>query len=51
TVVKGIVCNRNVSDRLVTSKIEKPRFVILGGALEYQRVSNHLSSSDTLLQQ
>ncbi|KAJ6427185.1 hypothetical protein OIU84_022730 [Salix udensis] len=35
----------------MTSKIEKPRLLILGGALEYQRVSNHLSSFDTLLQQ
>ncbi|XP_026430755.1 uncharacterized protein LOC113327848 isoform X2 [Papaver somniferum] len=50
-VVKGVVCKKNVSNRRVTSKIEKPRFLILGGALEYQRVSNHLSSFDTLLQQ
>ncbi|MFQ6642764.1 hypothetical protein Gotur_018666 [Gossypium turneri] len=35
----------------MTSKIDKPRFLILGGALEYQRISNHLSSFDTLLQQ
>ncbi|KAK9120756.1 hypothetical protein Syun_018373 [Stephania yunnanensis] len=35
----------------MTSKIEKARLLILGGALEYQRVSNHLSSFDTLLQQ
>uniref|UniRef100_A0A2P2JRJ0 Uncharacterized protein n=1 Tax=Rhizophora mucronata TaxID=61149 RepID=A0A2P2JRJ0_RHIMU len=33
------------------AKIEKPRLLILGGALEYQRVSNYLSSFDTLLQQ
>ncbi|KAI3912890.1 hypothetical protein MKW98_012832 [Papaver atlanticum] len=50
-VVKGVVCKKNVSNRRMTSKIEKPRFLILGGALEYQRVSNHLSSFDTLLQQ
>ncbi|KAM1062369.1 hypothetical protein ACFX14_026608 [Malus domestica] len=51
TVVKGVVCKKNVAHRRMTSKIEKPRFLILGGALEYQRVSNLLSSFDTLLQQ
>ncbi|KAI5336634.1 hypothetical protein L3X38_015902 [Prunus dulcis] len=50
-VVKGVVCKKNVAHRRMTSKIEKPRFMILGGALEYQRVSNLLSSFDTLLQQ
>lgn len=50
-VVKGVVCKKNVAHRRMTSKIDKPRFLILGGALEYQRVSNQLSSVDTLLQQ
>ncbi|GAV70984.1 Cpn60_TCP1 domain-containing protein/FYVE domain-containing protein/PIP5K domain-containing protein [Cephalotus follicularis] len=50
-VVKGVVCKKNVAHRRMTTKIDKPRFLILGGALEYQRVSNHLSSFDTLLQQ
>ncbi|KAJ7980516.1 1-phosphatidylinositol-3-phosphate 5-kinase [Quillaja saponaria] len=50
-VVKGVVCKKNVAHRRMTSKIDKPRFLILGGALEYQRVSNLLSSFDTLLQQ
>lgn len=50
-MVKGVVCKKNVAHRRMTSKIEKARFLILGGALEYQRVSNHLSSFDTLLQQ
>ncbi|KAF5748384.1 Phosphatidylinositol-4-phosphate 5-kinase family protein putative isoform 1 [Tripterygium wilfordii] len=49
--VKGVVCKKNVAHRRMTSKIDKPRFLILGGALEYQRVSTHLSSFDTLLQQ
>jgi 1-phosphatidylinositol-3-phosphate 5-kinase len=35
----------------MSSKKEKPKILILGGALEYQRVSNLLSSFDTLLQQ
>ncbi|CAL9778932.1 unnamed protein product [Musa acuminata subsp. burmannicoides] len=50
-VVKGVVCKKNVAHRRMLSKIEKPRFLILGGALEYQRVTNLLSSIDTLLQQ
>ncbi|KAF5732083.1 hypothetical protein HS088_TW18G00772 [Tripterygium wilfordii] len=50
-IVKGVVCKKNVAHRRMTSKIEKPRLLILGGALEYQRVSNLLSSFDTLLQQ
>ncbi|XWS19998.1 hypothetical protein CRYUN_Cryun31cG0063900 [Craigia yunnanensis] len=50
-VVKGVVCKKNVAHRRMTSKIEKPQLLILGGALEYQRVSNLLSSFDTLLQQ
>ncbi|XP_031744835.1 1-phosphatidylinositol-3-phosphate 5-kinase FAB1B isoform X1 [Cucumis sativus] len=50
-VVKGVVCKKNVAHRRMISKIEKTRLLILGGALEYQRVSNHLSSFDTLLQQ
>ncbi|KAF3973833.1 hypothetical protein CMV_002766 [Castanea mollissima] len=50
-VVKGIVCKKNVAHRRMKTNIEKPRLLILGGALEYQRVTNHLSSFDTLLQQ
>ncbi|CAK7356447.1 unnamed protein product [Dovyalis caffra] len=50
-VAKGVVCKKNVAHRRMTSKIEKPRLLILGGALEYHRVSTHLSSFDTLLQQ
>lgn len=50
-VVKGVVCKKNVAHRRMTAKFDKPRLLILGGALEYQRVTNHLSSFDTLLQQ
>jgi hypothetical protein len=50
-VVKGVVCKKNVAHRRMTSKVDKPRILILGGALEYQRVTNLLSSVDTLLQQ
>ncbi|XP_062211485.1 1-phosphatidylinositol-3-phosphate 5-kinase FAB1B-like [Phragmites australis] len=51
TVVKGVVCKKNVAHRRMTSKIEKPRLLLLAGALEYHRVTNQLSSIDTLLQQ
>ncbi|KAG1366384.1 1-phosphatidylinositol-3-phosphate 5-kinase FAB1A [Cocos nucifera] len=51
TVIRGVVCKKNVANRRMTSKIEKPRFLVLGGALEYQRVTNLLSSFDTLLKQ
>ncbi|RWR76209.1 1-phosphatidylinositol-3-phosphate 5-kinase FAB1B [Cinnamomum micranthum f. kanehirae] len=51
TVIKGVVCKKNVAHRRMTSMIKSPRFLILGGALEYQRVANNLSSFDTLLQQ
>ncbi|KAL2462389.1 1-phosphatidylinositol-3-phosphate 5-kinase FAB1B [Forsythia ovata] len=50
-VVKGVVCKKNVAHRRMASKMEKPHLMILGGALEYQRVSNLFSSVDTLLQQ
>ncbi|MQL93056.1 hypothetical protein Taro_025686 [Colocasia esculenta] len=50
-VVRGIVCKKNVAHRRMTTRIEKPHLLILGGALEYQRKANSLSSVDTLLQQ
>lgn len=50
-MVKGVVCKKNVAHRRMTTKVDKARLLLLGGALEYQRVANHLSSFDTLLQQ
>ncbi|KAG0587219.1 hypothetical protein KC19_2G149200 [Ceratodon purpureus] len=50
-VVKGIVCHKNVQNRRMASRFKNPRLLLLGGALEYHRVSNQLSSLDTLLQQ
>ncbi|XP_020587375.1 1-phosphatidylinositol-3-phosphate 5-kinase FAB1B-like isoform X2 [Phalaenopsis equestris] len=50
-VVKGVVCKKNVAHRHMMSKIEKPKLLILGGALEYQRVRNSFSCLDTLRQQ
>ncbi|KAI3891838.1 hypothetical protein MKW92_018233 [Papaver armeniacum] len=50
-VVKGVVCKKNVAHKHMRNKIEKPRFIILGGALEYQRVSNSVPSISTLSEQ
>lgn len=50
-VIKGIVCSKNVKHKRMTQRYKNPRMLLLGGALEYQRVSNQLSSLDTLLQQ
>ncbi|KAL8150799.1 hypothetical protein V2J09_020607 [Rumex salicifolius] len=50
-VVKGVVCKKNVAHRRMKSKIDNAKILIVGGALEYQRVSNHLSSVNTLLRQ
>ena len=35
----------------MTSQFTKPRLLLLGGALEFQKVPNQLASFDTLLQQ
>ncbi|KAH9314030.1 hypothetical protein KI387_022657, partial [Taxus chinensis] len=50
-VVKGVVCSKNVKHKRMTSRYKNPRMLLLAGALEYQRISNQLSSLDTLLQQ
>ncbi|KAG5532212.1 hypothetical protein RHGRI_026739 [Rhododendron griersonianum] len=51
TLVKGVVCTKNIKHKRMTSQYKNPRLLILGGALEYQRVPNQLSSFETLLQQ
>ncbi|QHO01199.1 1-phosphatidylinositol-3-phosphate 5-kinase [Arachis hypogaea] len=33
-VVKGVVSKKNVTHRRMTSKVDKPRMLILGGALD-----------------
>ncbi|KAI3835801.1 hypothetical protein MKX03_028550 [Papaver bracteatum] len=47
-VVKGVVCKKNVAHKHMKNKIENPRFLILGGALEYP---NSLSNISTLSDQ
>ncbi|KAJ4756204.1 1-phosphatidylinositol 3-phosphate 5-kinase [Rhynchospora pubera] len=50
-VVNGIACKKNMAHRRMITRLENPQILILGGALEYQRVKNALSSIDTLIQQ
>ncbi|KAL6007613.1 hypothetical protein ACLOJK_033112 [Asimina triloba] len=51
TLVKGVVCTKNIKHKRMTSQYRSPRLLLLGGALEYQRLPNQLASMDTLLQQ
>ncbi|XP_068661240.1 putative 1-phosphatidylinositol-3-phosphate 5-kinase FAB1C [Aristolochia californica] len=51
TLIKGVVCTKNVKHKRMTSQYRNPILLLLGGALEYQRVPNQLASMDTLLQQ
>ncbi|XP_068663153.1 putative 1-phosphatidylinositol-3-phosphate 5-kinase FAB1C isoform X2 [Aristolochia californica] len=51
TLIRGVVCTKNVKHKRMTSQYRNPKLLLLGGALEYQRVPNQLSSMDTLLQQ
>ncbi|XP_050375007.1 putative 1-phosphatidylinositol-3-phosphate 5-kinase FAB1C [Argentina anserina] len=51
TLVKGVVCTKNIKHKRMTSQYKNPRLLILGGALEYQKVPNQLASFNTLLHQ
>ncbi|TKY59045.1 putative 1-phosphatidylinositol-3-phosphate 5-kinase FAB1C [Spatholobus suberectus] len=51
TLIKGVVCTKNIKHKRMTSQYKKPRLLLLGGSLEYQKVPNQLASFDTLLQQ
>ncbi|XP_057753345.1 putative 1-phosphatidylinositol-3-phosphate 5-kinase FAB1C [Arachis stenosperma] len=51
TLIKGVVCTKNIKHKRMTSQYKKPRLLLLAGALEYQKVPNQLASFDTLLQQ
>ncbi|OIT05556.1 PREDICTED: putative 1-phosphatidylinositol-3-phosphate 5-kinase FAB1C [Nicotiana attenuata] len=50
-LVKGVVCTKNIKHKRMTSHYKNARLLLLGGALEYQRVPNQLASFNTLLQQ
>ncbi|CAL0312145.1 unnamed protein product [Lupinus luteus] len=51
TFIKGVVCSKNIKHKRMTSQYKKTRLLLLGGALEYQKVPNQLASFNTLLQQ
>ncbi|KAG0585739.1 hypothetical protein M758_2G033500 [Ceratodon purpureus] len=51
TVVKGVVCHKNVQHKRMKPLFKNPRILLLGGALEYQRSQNQLSSLTGVLQQ
>lgn len=51
TLVRGVVCTKNVKHKRMTSQYRNPKLLLLGGSLEYQRLPNQLASMDTLLQQ
>ncbi|XVF43646.1 hypothetical protein PTKIN_Ptkin02bG0057200 [Pterospermum kingtungense] len=51
TLVKGVVCTKNIKHKRMTSQYKNPRLLLLGGALEFLKVPNQLASFNTLLQQ
>lgn len=51
TLIKGVVCTKNIKHKRMTSQYRNPRLLLLGGSLEYQKVPNQLASFDTLLHQ
>lgn len=51
TVVKGVVCHKNVAHRRMPQWKDNCRVAVIRGALEYQRSEGRLSSLDTLLEQ
>jgi len=50
-LVRGVACRRSVAHKRMPTQVEAPRLLLLGGALQYQRVEGRLSSLDTLLEQ
>ncbi|XVF02830.1 hypothetical protein REPUB_Repub04eG0208000 [Reevesia pubescens] len=51
TLVKGVVCTKNIKHKRMTSQYKNPRLLLLEGALEFLKVPNQLASFSTLLQQ
>ncbi|KAF8723677.1 hypothetical protein HU200_021639 [Digitaria exilis] len=49
--IKGVVCSKNVKHKRMMSKHENPRLLLLGGALEHQKVTNKLASINSILEQ
>ncbi|GJN03572.1 hypothetical protein PR202_ga21028 [Eleusine coracana subsp. coracana] len=51
TFVRGVVCSKNVKHKRMVSEHKSAKLLILGGALEYHRVTNKLASIGTILEQ
>ncbi|KAK3121755.1 hypothetical protein QOZ80_8BG0660460 [Eleusine coracana subsp. coracana] len=51
TFVRGVVCSKNVKHKRMVSEHKNAKLLILGGALEYHRVTNKLASIGTILEQ
>ncbi|XP_008801162.2 putative 1-phosphatidylinositol-3-phosphate 5-kinase FAB1C [Phoenix dactylifera] len=51
TLIKGVVCTKNIKHKRMVSQHRNPRLLLLGGALEYQKVPNKLASINTVLEQ
>ncbi|TVU11747.1 hypothetical protein EJB05_45349, partial [Eragrostis curvula] len=49
--IKGVVCSKNVKHKRMVSKHENPRLLLLGGALEHQKVTNKLASINSIIEQ
>ncbi|CAI9095958.1 OLC1v1032005C1 [Oldenlandia corymbosa var. corymbosa] len=51
TFIKGVVCTKNIKHKRMNTQYKNPRLLLLGGALEFQGVSNQLESLNVLRQQ
>jgi chaperonin GroEL (HSP60 family) len=51
TFIKGVVCSKNVKHKRMVSEHENPRILLLGGALEHQKITNKLASINSILEQ
>ncbi|KAL9255216.1 putative 1-phosphatidylinositol-3-phosphate 5-kinase FAB1C [Drosera capensis] len=51
TLVKGVVCTKNIKHKRMTSRYGNARLLLLEGSLEYQRTSNQLASFNMLLEE
>lgn len=45
-VVKGVVCRKNLTHRKMRRKIQNPRVLLLGSALEFPSTQARLASFD-----
>jgi len=50
-LLDGVICENNVVNRSMRTTIEKPRILLLEGAIEFSRERNRISSLDALREQ